>query len=283
MKHLPNTSAKARLATRLLPLLLALLTGCSYSMPDINEPGIKGKVVDAETQAPIADVIVYGYYAAVEGSFAGGESVTKVVRSFETTTDANGVFELAPWNPGRTFLQGTPRDQWPRIGFFKGGYRVVGDSLTTFRRWYPQGPQTGDKVSKGNLDDLTARPQALTKAKNERERYDALRDANDSAMMTGSCGWEAYSKLLLEQHVEIIKMKRRLIPADRRKLDDMPKDAYPLGVNNRTSDVIAMEGMLVNPAPLHKLRDAYKAAGDNWKCRNPTSLLLEVESQLLGK
>lgn len=263
-------STKSIRSTRLLPLLLALLvTGCSYSMPDINEPGIKGKVVDVETQAPIADVIVYGYYAAVEGSFAGGESVMKVVRSFETTTDANGVFELAPWNPGRTFLRGTPRDQWPRIGFFKGGYRVVGDSLTSLRRWYPQGPQTGDKVSQGNLDDLTARPQALTKAKNERERYEALRDASDSAMMTGPCGWEAYSKLLLAQHAEIKNWINRNIPADQLNAKGYAKPTYfhpePL-----------LGGLYGNLSGAERVLERYSNGKDAWKCADPTIVFSKI-------
>lgn len=263
MKHLCNTSEKVKLVTRLLPLLLALfITGCSYSMPDINEPGIKGKVVDAETQVPIADVIVYGYYAAVEGSFAGGESVTHVVRSFETTTDANGVFELAPWNPGRTFLQGAPRDQWPRIGFFKGGYRVVGDSLTTFRHWHPQGPQTGDKVSQGDFDDLTARPQALTKAKNERERYDALRDANDSAMMTGPCGWEDYSKLLLATHNARKDWYRKNLDADQLDRDGYPKGNAQIPQEFRTISVVFESGV-------DRLLKSHKAPKNSWKCADP--------------
>lgn len=264
MKRPNNTSTKAKVPNLSVLLLLVLLTGCSYSMPDINEPGIKGKVVDAETQAAIADVIVYGYYAAVEGSFAGGESVTNVVRSFETTTDANGVFELAPWNPGRTFLQGTPRDQWPRIGFFKGGYRVVGDSLTTFRRWYPQGPQTGDKVSKGNFDDLTTRPQALTKAKNERERYDALRDANDSAMMTGRCGWEGYAKLLLALHNEKKLMMRQTISTQ-----DIDSEGYLK--SGRAGPQFPFTNLYQRTA-VDQLKKAFDASATSWKCANPTAV-----------
>lgn len=241
---------------------LITLSGCSYSIAPFDEPGVRGKVIDHDTKAPIQGVIVYGYYATVAGSIGGGESVKEVLRSFEAETDANGVFELPPWKSSLKLVRGEPRDQFPRLGFYKGGYAAVGDLLTTLRKWYPQGPESGERVisNNGTLYDWTARPQALKKAKTERERYDALRDSSDSVMTTGLCGWEDYKKLLWAKHVEWKDWLKRNIPAEGLDNFGYPKSNQP-----------APEWFysISNKSGVDALMVSFLARRDEWKCANP--------------
>ena len=260
-----------RVAT-VVVLALITLSACSYSIAPFDEPGVRGKVIDHDTKAPLQGVIVYGYYATVEGSIGGGESVKEVLRSFEAETDANGVFELPPWKSSLKLVRGEPRDQFPRLGFYKGGYAAVGDSLTTLRKWYPQGPESGERViaNNGNLYDWTARPQALKKAKTERERYDALRDSSDSVMTTGPCGWEDYKNLLWAKHVEWKAFLQRNIPPDGLDSRGYKKSSFShpdrdLALSSESSVDVIISNFL--------------GAGDTWRCQNPERLFSKAKQE----
>ena len=255
------------------------------SKPLFSEPAVRGKIVDAVTQQPIQGVIVYGFYATTGGgTLAGGSKFGQHVKSFETETDASGVFTLPAWDTGTRVISGTMGNKFPMIGFYKPGYDLWYDNLSSIAQYRPKSGIAGTEVEiKDGVRDWTKFPHRLPRITNERDRYSALDDSGRMMMFEGECGWEAYAKLLMVQHVETINAKRRLIPADRRKADDMPKDAYPLGAKNRTPDAIEIEKTLIRPAPLHRLRDSVKATGSTWKCRNPEDLLRLAEAQLIGE
>lgn len=248
-----------------------------------SEPALIGRVIDAETKLPVKGALIYGFYATAKGSLAGGSQFVEAVRSFEAETDVNGQFKLDAWDTGDRPIKGEPGSNFPMIAIYKPGYEFAHQNLQSIKEWRPKSSVSGTAERRDTAFDWTKTPYELSPLKTEKDRYEALTNSGVAMMMIGDCGWEAYRHVLLAQHAEIINMKRRLIPSDRRKLDDMPRDSYPLGVNNRTPDTVALEGMLINPAPLHRLRDSFKNSSGKWACSNPESLLREVESQLLGK
>jgi hypothetical protein len=280
----PRTSESTRvhaLARTLLTLItLTLLTACSYSTGHFEEPGLRGKLIDATTLKPVSGAIVYGYYATAEGSLAGGETIKRIPHVFEVESDANGVFDIPPWKSDWAITRGEPRQRFPSIAIYKDGYKLDLQNLSTIADWVSQTDQSGAPVKANNVIDWTATPSKLKPVTTELERYNALNNSNAAYAEKGECGWEQHAKLLMAQHVANISLKRRLIPIDRRTANDMPKDAYPLGTANRTQDSISIEAVLVNPAPLHILRDAAKAAGHKWTCSDPEKLLLEVAPKL---
>lgn len=257
--------------------------------PQFSEPAVRGKIVDAVTQQPIQGVMVYGFYATTGGgTLAGGSKFGQHVKSFETETDASGVFTLPAWDTGTRVISGTMGNKFPMIGFYKPGYDLWADGLSSVAQYRPKSGIAGTEVEiKDGVRDWTKFPHRLPPITNEADRYAALDNSARMLMFEGECGWEAYARLLLVQHVETINAKRRFIPVDRRKGDDMPMDAYPLGIEYRKTHtqqfVTEVEKLLIRPAPLHRLRETFKATGSTWKCGNPEDLLRLAEAQLIGK
>ena len=246
-----------------------------------DEPAVRGKIVDAVTKQPIQGVMIYGFYATSNGTLAGGKTFGEHVKSFEAETDANGVFTLPAWDTGDRAIKGEVTQSFPVIAIYKPGYDLWNDTMSSIRQWKPKSGIVGTEVEiKDGVRDWTKFPHQLFPITKEYDRYESLSSGSRMMGIVGECGWEVYAKTLLVRHAEAINMKRRLIPADRRNADDMPKDAYPLGVNNRTPEATAIENLLVTPVYLHKLRDTFRAAGASWKCSSPEKLLNDVESKL---
>lgn len=290
LSHWHDSSPLLRSSLTACGVLFALLlTACNQTnggtaAASLSEPGITAQLIDAETKQPVEGAVIYGYYATQTGTLGGGKQLGEQIKSFETQTDANGVFTLAAWNTGERKVSGQPISTFPVIVIYKPGYDMEYDTLSSIAKWRPKtGVVDTTYELKDNVYDWTKFPYLLKPLKNEKDRYAALNDSSFGLMFIGECGWEAYAKTLMVRHAEVINTKRRLIPADQRKFDDMPKQAYPLGVNDRTSDVISLENLLINPAPLHRIRDAAVAAGLRWKCSDPAALLREAESKLIGK
>ena len=64
--------------------------------PQFSEPAVTGKIIDAQTKLPIQGALIYGFYATRGGgTLAGGSKFGEHVKSFETETDANGIFTSA--------------------------------------------------------------------------------------------------------------------------------------------------------------------------------------------
>lgn len=238
---------------------LLVLSACAN--PHFDEPGIRGKIVDGETQQPLAGVVVFGYYATVEGSFGGGEKLQDVVRVFEVETDASGIFEIPAWSSVNQKISGEARTQFPAMGMFKGGYKTMNKRMGSLRWWAPQNmsPQS-HYTPDGNVRDWTAFPHAMSAVKTEKERYTALIDLRDSTGYKGECGWEQHAALLWAQHNEWKGWLKRNIPAE--GLDSagykLPTYAHPdrlLSLSNKSS----VDGLL----------EAYASQPAKWKCADP--------------
>jgi hypothetical protein len=298
---------------------LALLSACATSNPgagaaqrssaegrSYNEPAISGVVIDQNTKRPIQGALVYGHYLTTGGTLAGGTVPAELLKSFEVETDAQGRFTLPAWNTGERKVVGAAQDRFPMIAVWKPGYALELQGLDSITRFSPRSTE-GMSPEQANSDDFsvpitrppqteavyadptailapldfTKRPFELRPISDELKRFNALRNSGVAMMSSGPCGWERYSKVLLAQHVEMINMKRRLIPANRRGVDDMPKDAYPLGTSNRTGDGVFIEEILIQKAPLHRLRDSYVKSGADWRCKDPRPLFEQANSKII--
>ena len=259
-----------RLTTTLITCALVLtLSGCNDGksataagkITRYDEPGLTGQVLAEDTQQPLQGVIVFGFYATVQGSEAGGESVSQVLRSFETETDANGVFTLPAWSTGDLPIKGAPRSRFPIIGFYKDGYKLPYKTLGSIRQWYPNNKFIETEVTiKDNTYDWTARPHLLTPAKNEKERYNAIVDSNDGLMLIGECGWEQHAGLLLAQHVARKAMVKEYVSAV-----DTDQEGYMKSGRPRTNPHIEY----LTRTHVDRLIGRFESSPASWKCANP--------------
>ncbi|MEQ1593656.1 MAG: hypothetical protein ABL985_01005 [Casimicrobium sp.] len=198
------------------------------SKPLFSEPAVRGKIVDAVTQQPIQGVIVYGFYATTGGgTLAGGSKFGQHVKSFETETDASGVFMLPAWDTGARVISGTMGNKFPMIGFYKPGYDLWYDNLSAVAQYRPKSGIAGTEVEiKDGVRDWTKFPHRLPPITNEAERYAALDDSSRMMMFEGECGWEAYAKLLLVQHNEWKGILKLSFPPSELRADGYSKGQY---------------------------------------------------------
>src|SRR5262245_4187710 len=93
------------------------------SQPDAYSAApIHGRVVDAETQQPLAGVHVVAQWILNTGILLHAETIQRF-HILETVTDANGEYKLPGWGPKpRPTLSRLEEDD-PRLTFFKPGYR----------------------------------------------------------------------------------------------------------------------------------------------------------------
>jgi len=105
-----------RLLIFVLPIVI--LTGCLGHT--VKTDKIYGKVVDSETNEPIEDVIVIGYWPGY--TFYLFVSTAPTVEVLETITDKNGDYLIPGWvknSLDRTFREGDPL-----MYFYKTGYEI---------------------------------------------------------------------------------------------------------------------------------------------------------------
>ena len=98
---------------------LFMTSGCTSKFT-IKTESISGKVVDAETNEPIEDVIVIGYWPGY--TFYLHVSSAPTVEVLEAVTDRNGNYFIPGWlkkNIDRTFRYGDPH-----MIFYKTGYEI---------------------------------------------------------------------------------------------------------------------------------------------------------------
>jgi hypothetical protein len=236
------------------------------SKPLFSEPAVRGKIVDAVTQQPIQGVIVYGFYATTGGgTLAGGSKFGQHVKSFETETDANGVFTLAAWDTGKRPISGTMGNKFPMLGFYKPGYDLWYDNLSSIAQYRPKSGIAGTEVEiKDGVRDWTKFPHRLVPLTTERDRFSALDDSGTMMMIDGECGWEAYAKLLLVRHNELREWMRRNIPPERIKADGTFKSGFvpPFGVTFGTEKLFL-------PTTVEALIHRYNSNMTTWRCANP--------------
>ena len=243
----------------------AATTAQPVNAPQFSEPGLTGRIVDLQTKQPIEGAIVYGYYATAEGSLGGGEKIVQGVKSFETKTDANGVFKLDAWDTGSTPIRGLPRSHFPMISIYKPGYRLDHQNLKSIADWQPNSDVVGKPQRSANSGyDWTPYRYLLRPVANERDRYFALSDSSVGTMYMGECGWEAYAGLLLAQHREWKDFLKRNIPSDGLDARGYKKSAY----SHPDRDLALSHESFIDRTITNS-----RAAGNSWRCLNPENLL----------
>jgi hypothetical protein len=85
---------------------------------------IRGRVVDAETQQPLAGVHVVAQWILNTGMFLHAERIQRL-QILETVTDAKGEYEIPGWGPKPRPPLSRLETADPRLTFFKPGYRPL--------------------------------------------------------------------------------------------------------------------------------------------------------------
>jgi hypothetical protein len=267
MNHLkPLKNMSIPYVTRMLALACAtLLTACTYSTGSFDEPGLRGKLIDAETNQPVQGAVIYGYYATAEGSLGGGETIKEILRVFEVESDANGVFEIPAWKTTWSITRGEPRQRFPAIAIYKDGYKLDLQNLSKIADWVSQTKLPGSGKRAGNVIDWTASPTQLKPTTTELERYNALKNSNYAYADVGECGWEQHVKLLVAQHGATKSWVRRNVPSDQIGANGYAKPTYfhpePL-----------LGGLWGNPTSVDSLRSAYARKPKASACANPNEI-----------
>ena len=233
-----------QMRTVLVMALMSLAAGCdaqkpvqspttvaapkSAATPQFSEPGLTAKIVDAVTKQALEGALIFGYHATQTGGVGGGRGLAEQVRSFETQTDADGVFTLPAWNTGDRVIKGDAMSLFPMIAIYKPGYEMVHQNGKSIAQWRPKTGIVGTTYElKDNVYDWTKYPYVLQPAKTEQERYFALNDSSMAMMFIGECGWEAYAKTLLVQHEERKAMIREFVPRESIGNDGYIKSGAP--------------------------------------------------------
>ncbi|MBL6750626.1 MAG: carboxypeptidase regulatory-like domain-containing protein [Nevskia sp.] len=88
---------------------------------------VAGKVIDADTQKPIAGVTVLAHWEVETGGYADEHGCVWQMAIEEAVTDDDGRFRLPSWGPrfsGCLLFPGFSPGRSPRIFLFKSGYKL---------------------------------------------------------------------------------------------------------------------------------------------------------------
>lgn len=188
-----------------IPLVLALVTTACGSPVYVSAP-IEGTVVDADTSAPIAGVVVTANWQLY------GESFDSFIPSaqlavIETVTDEHGRFHIDGFIKPNWRLDYLYEDD-PRVIFFKGSY--------DYERWisnYPvAGTETPGVYRKSELNGRTIKLKKLAPTTFEAAGgpitafYRGI-ESQLYGILKGGCGWKEIPKLISAMDAE----KRRLL------------------------------------------------------------------------
>ena len=108
--------------TRLLIVMIALsaFAGCVLAPPLYWGEEVHGRVVDAETNAPVEGAVVVANWILLAGGYGHGGHMNSLVVE-QVLTDANGEFRFHKWGPKiRPAYQAL--DYAPALIIFKNGY-----------------------------------------------------------------------------------------------------------------------------------------------------------------
>ena len=269
----------------LAALLTLTITACNAQKPDqkpdlkgaleapasrtapFSEPAVTAKIIDAVTGQPLAGVMVYGFYATSGGgTLAGGSKFGQHVKSFETATDANGVFRLEAWDTGNRTINGQRGNKFPLLAFYKPGYDLWYDHLSSITDYRPKSGIAGTQVEiRDGVRDWTKYPHRMAPLSSERDRYSALEDSGVAMMFEGACGWEAYARTLLVQHDEWKEILRMSFPPEELRADGYSKGRF----NHPNLQLRAAQTQISEVDRLLKQRQMTTGAS---RCRDPEIL-----------
>lgn len=107
----------------MISITLILILACSITQSHAgwliyHKPEFKGKVIDAETKAPIEGAVVVVVYKKENFAFPSG-GVTKVINVKETLTDKNGEFDFQSYT---TLIQPLSGESHADFIIYKPGY-----------------------------------------------------------------------------------------------------------------------------------------------------------------
>jgi hypothetical protein len=104
---------------------LAMLPRSGWSQPDAYSAApIRGSVVDAKTQQPLAGVHVVAQWILNTGMFFHSERIQRL-QILETVTDEKGEYQIPGWGPKPRPPLSRLETADPRLTFFKPGYRPL--------------------------------------------------------------------------------------------------------------------------------------------------------------
>ena len=265
----------------LVMALMSLAAGCDAQKPvqspttvaapesatsaHFSEPGLTAKIVDAVTKQPLEGALVFGYYATQTGGVGGGRGLAEQVRSFETQTDAQGVFILPGWNTGDRVIKGEAMSLFPMIAIYKPGYEMVHQNGKSIAQWRPKTGVVGTTYElKDNVYDWTKYPYVLQPTNTELERYFALSDSSMGMLFVGECGWEAYAKTLLAQHTEWLGILKRTFPAEYLTAAGRSKGTY-------NHPDLTLRANQTQETAVDRILQRAMEQGSGWKCMNPAT------------
>ena len=107
----------------IISFLLLTASGCAAKYT-IKTESINGKVVDAETNEPIEDVIVIGYWPGY--TFYLSRSTAPTIEVLETISDRDGNYFIPGWLKKDSV--GSFRYGDPEMIYYKNGYEIVYES-----------------------------------------------------------------------------------------------------------------------------------------------------------
>ena len=118
-------------------LMVALVTVSSEAGWFIyHKPGFKGKVIDAETRAPLEGAVVVVVYNKTTLGLGAG-TISSIINVRETLTDKDGMFRIPSYT---TIIQPFSREASASFIIFKPGYGTFPN-----QRLYPPGLSLSDQ------------------------------------------------------------------------------------------------------------------------------------------
>ncbi len=144
--------------TTTVPFVLALaLSSCVFAPPLYWAEAIDGRVIDAETGAPVEGAVVVADWKLYGGGIGrGGHRESLFVE--ETATDASGEFTFGKWGPKKRPAYAV-LDTAPWLVIFKAGYQ---------HRFLPNSADSNEAVRRSDWNGRTVQLRLFSGTPEER-------------------------------------------------------------------------------------------------------------------
>ena len=169
-------------------------------MAPVWSRSVTAQVVDAETGAPLPEVVVVATWPSVTGTLAGGPHHWGIIQRLETQTDEKGFFHLPSWV--RIGYHNWISETDPEIHLYKAGYwpRTLKNDINKFDQiiiWpEPWKSDWDGKVVK--LKPMHWREWTKEEWEKQVSRYEYFREIHMLSLDSGDCEWKERPKSFLE-------------------------------------------------------------------------------------